>query len=87
MTSSRTSFKRNSSEINQFPYQLLKKINSAFDKISQLFQTVLKSEAKTLLQTVQLDFSWGLEMSDQQNDRFARLSDSLKSSVSTISIS
>ena len=44
--------------MNQFPYQPLKEINSVFDKISLLFQTVLESEAKNLLPTVQLDFSW-----------------------------
>ena len=52
-----------------------------------LFQTVLESEAKSLLPTVQFDFSWTLEISNRQNDRFERLSDSLKSSVSTICIS
>ena len=61
MTSSRASFKGNSFEMNQFPYQSLKRINSAFNKISLLFQTVLESEAKSLLPTVQLDFSWILE--------------------------
>ena len=34
--------------------------------------------------TVQLDFSWTLEMSDRQNDWFARPSDSLKSSLATL---
>ena len=62
----------------------IKKINRAFDKISLLFQTVLELKAKRLLQTVQLEFSWTLEMSDRQNDRFARLSDSLKNFVSNI---
>ena len=62
------------------------KINRAFDKISLLFQTVFELEAKSLLSTVQLEFSWTLEMSDRQNDRFARLSGSLKNSVSTICI-
>ena len=57
MTSSRASFKGNSFEMNQFPYQPLKRINSAFDKISLLSQTVLEPEAKSLLPTVQLDFS------------------------------
>ena len=57
MTSSRASVKGNSFEMNQFPYQPLKEINSVFDKISLLFQTVLESEAKNLLPTVQLDFS------------------------------
>ena len=81
-----SSFKVNSFEMIQFPNQPLKKINCASDKISLLLQTVLESEARIFLQTVQLDFSWTLEMSDRQNDRFARPSDSLKSSVSTICI-
>ena len=54
MTSSRGSFKANSFEMNEFPNQPLKEINSAFDKISLLFQTVLESEARSLLPTVQL---------------------------------
>ena len=41
----------------QFPDQPLKQINCGFDKISLLLQTVLESEARSLLQTVQLDFS------------------------------
>ena len=86
MASSRGTFKTNSLEMNQLPNQALKKINRAFDKISLLFQTVLELKAKSLLQTVQLEFSWTLEMSDRQNDRFARLSDSLKNFVSTICI-
>ena len=58
MTSSRGSFKSNSFEINIFPYLPLKRINSAFDKIGLFFQTVLQSEAKSLLRPVQLDFIW-----------------------------
>ena len=50
-------------------------------------QTVLESEARIFLPTVQLDFSWTLEMSDRQNDRLARPSGSLKSSVKSICIS
>ena len=75
MTSSISSFKANSLEINEFPNQPLKKIKRAFNKISLLFQTVLESEARSLLPTVQLDFSWTLEMSDRQNDRFDRQND------------
>ena len=55
----------------QFPNQPLKKINCAFDKISLLLQTVLESEVRSFLPTVQLDFNWTLEMSDRQNDWFA----------------
>ena len=86
MTSCRNSLKVNSFEMIQFPNQPLKKINCAFDKISLLLQTVLESEARRFLPTVQLDFSLTLEMPDRQNDRFARPSDSLKSSLSTICI-
>ena len=71
----------------EFPNQALNKINCVFDKIILLLQTVLESEAKSLLPSFQLDFSSTLKMPDQQNDRFARLSDSVKSPVSTIYIS
>ena len=71
----------------EFPNQTLNKINCVFDKIILLLQTVLESEAKSLLPSFQLDFSSTLKMPDQQNDRFARLSDSVKSPVSTIYIS
>ena len=87
MTSCRNSLKVNSFEMIQFPNQPLKKINCAFEKISQLLQTVLESESRNFLPTVQLDFSWTLQMSDPQNDWFARRSDTLKSSVSNIYIS
>ena len=87
MTSYRNSFKVNSFEMIEFPNQVLNKINCVFDKISLLLQTVLKSEAKSLLPTFQLDFSSTLKMPDQQNDRFARPSDSLKSSVRSDCIS
>ena len=82
MASSRGSFQANSFEMNQLPNQPLKKINRAFDKISLLFQTVLELEAKILLPTVQLDFSWTLQMSDRQNDQFERPSECLSSSLS-----
>ena len=67
MTSCRNSFKVNSFQMIQFPNQLLNKINCAFDKISLISQTVLKSETRSFLPTVQLDFSWTLEMSNCQN--------------------
>ena len=51
MTSCRGSFNANSFEINEFPNQPLKKISNDFDKVSLHFQTVLKSEAKSLLPT------------------------------------
>ena len=84
MASCRGSFKANSFEMNVFPNQTLKKISNDFHKISLLFQTVLESEARSLLPTDQLDFSRTLKMSDRQNDRFARPSDCLKSSLSTL---
>ena len=83
MTSYRNSFKVNSFEMIQFPNQLLKKINCAFGKISQLWK---ESEARSFLPTVQFDFSWTLEMFDRQNDWFTRSSHSLKSYPSTICI-
>ena len=43
--------------MNEFPNQLLKKINPDFDKISLLFETVLESEVRSLLLTLQLNFS------------------------------
>ena len=67
VTSCRISFKVNSFQMIQFPNQLLNKINCAFDKISLISQTVLKSETRSFLPTVQLDFSWTLEMSNRQN--------------------
>ena len=60
------------------------KTNPAFDKISLLLKTVLESEPRSLLSTVQLGLSWNLEMSDQQNDRFARPSYSPSKSLSAI---
>ena len=68
--------------MDEFPKQSLKKFNKIFDKISLLFQTVFESETRSLLPTVQLDFSWTLEMSDQQNDRLVRLSEGLSISPS-----
>ena len=70
--------------MNEFPNQLLKKISNDFDKISLLFQTVLESEAASLTPTDQLDFSWTLEMSNRHNAWFARPSDSVKRSPSTL---
>ena len=79
MKSTRGSFKTNSFEMNEFPYQPLK-ISNDFDQISLVFQTVFESEDRSFSQTVRLDFSWTLEMSDQQIDWFARPSWSLNSS-------
>ena len=39
--------------MNEFPNQTLKKISNDFDKISLLFQTVLKPEGTSLLPTDQ----------------------------------
>ena len=85
MTTSRGSFKANSFEINEFLYQPhKKKISNDFDENSLLFQTVSESEARILLPAVQLDFSSTLEMSDRQNDRFARPSESLSNSLNAM---
>ena len=70
--------------MNEFPNYPLKKISNDFDKMSLFFQTVLESDPASLLPADQLDFSWTLEMSDRQDDRFARPSDSVKSSLSTL---
>ena len=67
MTTCKNSFKVNSFQIIQFPNQLLNQINCAFDKISPISQTILKSEDKSFLPTFQLDSSWTLEMSSRQN--------------------
>ena len=70
MTSYRNSFKVNSFEMIQLPNQPLKKLNCAFDKINLLLPSVLESDSRTFLPTVQLDFSWALKVSNQQNDQF-----------------
>ena len=56
MTSFRVSFKGNSFEMSQFPYQSLKKINSAFDKTGLLLQIALESEQR--LKAFYQLFSW-----------------------------
>ena len=86
-TSCRNSVKVNSFEMIQFLNQPLQTNNCAFDKISLLLQTILELEARSFLQTVQLDFNWNLEIFDTQKGRFARPSNSLKSFQSTICIS
>ena len=80
MTSSKASFKSNSFEMNEFSNKQMKKINLASNEISLHFETVLELESRELLPTVHLDFSWTLKISDQQNDWFAKASDSLGSS-------
>ena len=59
-----------------------KNIHCLLSKISLHFLTVSWSETSSYLPTVQLDFSWVLEMSNRQNDRFAWTSDNLNSSLS-----
>ena len=56
--------------------QHCKEVNYTLSKISLLNQTVIKQRLTVFHQL----FSWTLGMSDRQNDRFARPSDSLKSS-------
>ena len=70
--------------MNEFVNQPLKRISNDFDKISLLFQFVLKSEARSLLPTAQLDFRWTLDMSDPQTDWFARTFDSLSNFFNTM---
>ena len=60
-----------------------KKFHCPLSKIRLHYQTDW-SEAKSYSPTVQLDFSWTLEMSDRQNDGFDGLSDSLRSSLTTV---
>ena len=70
--------------MDEFPKQPLKKFNNNFDKISLLFETVFNSEARSVLPTVQLDFSWTLKMFDGQNNWFPRTSEGLSISQSDI---
>ena len=49
--------------MDKLPKQPLKKFNNNFDKIKLLFQTVFEWKTRSLLPTVQLDFSWTLKMS------------------------
>lgn len=48
------------------------------------FVTASLSEASILSPTVQLDFTWTLEMSDWQNDWFGSPSGSLRNSLTTM---
>ena len=48
------------------------------------FLTASLSEASILSPTVQLDFTWTLEMSDWQNDWFGSPSGSLRNSLTTM---
>ena len=59
----------------------IKNINNDFDKIR-----IRESETRSPLPTVELEFSWTLEMSDRQSDLFARLFESLKICVSPLYI-
>ena len=57
-------------------FKALQKIFCPLSKISVNDQT----QANSLSPSVQLNFSWSLEMSDRQNDRLARPSECLSSS-------
>ena len=61
-----------------------KKVYCSLFKFSLHSLTASWSEASNLSTNVQLDFSWTLEISDQQNDRFARPTNSLSNSLSTM---
>ena len=70
--------------VNEYLKEPWKKISNNFEKNSLLLKTVLESEAGSLSPTVQLDFRWTHEMSDRQNDRFTRPSESLSNSLNTM---
>ena len=67
-----------------FQISLWKKINCCLSKISLHSLTASWLEASSFSRNVQLAFRWSLEMSHQQNDWFARGSDSLSNSLSTM---
>ena len=59
-----------------------KNFHCRLSKISLHYLTASPSEDNSLSPTVQLDFSWTLEISDRQHDRFARPSECLSSFLS-----
>ena len=67
----------------KFKIRRCRNFQCPLSKISLHFQTDWL-EANCLSPTVQLDFSWTLEMSDQQNDWLSRPSESLKSSLTVL---
>ena len=64
-------------------FEMRHNIHCLLSKISLHSLTASWANASSLLPTVQLDFSWTLKMSDQQNDCLARTSDNLSSSQSS----
>ena len=69
-------------QIDKFWNEALKERYCLLSKISLHSLTASWSEDSSLSSTVQLGFSWFLEMSGPQNDRFARTYDNLNSSLS-----
>ena len=61
-----------------------KKVHCTLSKFRLHSLTASWPKASSLSQTVQLDFSWILEMSDRQKDPFARPSESLSNSLNTM---
>ena len=70
-----------------FEIRHCKKVHFRLCKFSVHFLTTSLSESSSFSRTAQLDFSWFLEMSDQQNDPFASPSDSLSSYITAMCIS
>ena len=68
--------------MNQFWNYALKNVYCPLTNITLHSLAASWSETSSLSPNVQLDFSWTLEMSDRENDRFARTSGSLSSSLS-----
>ena len=67
-----------------FQITYCKKVHCPLSKFILHSLTASWSKASCLSPTVQLDFSWTHEISYRQNDRFARGSDSLSNSLSTM---
>ena len=70
-----------------FEFRHCKKVHCPLSKFS--FHSLIASWLGTssLSPTVQLDFSWILQMSDRQNYRFARPYDNLSNSLSSMCVS
>ena len=78
------SFTEDFSKLINFQITYCKKFHCLLSKYSQHCLTAYWSKASSLLPTDQLDFSWTLEMSNWQNYRFVRSSDSVSSFLSTL---
>ena len=67
---------------SNFEIRHWKILHSRLSKVTLHYETAPSSEATSVSPTAQLDFSWTLQISDRQNDWFARPSQCLSSSVS-----